>query len=121
MFFFLSVIGVIIGFVVFINFISAGDDLKRAINGKGSKGNNNSERPRLDAGKVLRNNSDTGQPRPRICPVCGTLLDQSEYLLASIEPGDDNRKRQAHIYGCKYCFTTSGVNLNKEKITSIEP
>lgn len=69
---------------------------------------------RLDAAKVLRMPSEV---RPRICPVCGTVLGSQDYLMASIfpDPGPD-RKRQAHIYGCVHCYATEGVNLSLKRM-----
>lgn len=69
---------------------------------------------RLDAAKVLRM---PAQDRPRICPVCGTVLGQEDYLMASIfpDPGPE-KKRQAHIYGCVHCYATEGVNLRLKKM-----
>ena len=69
---------------------------------------------RLDAAKVLRM---PAQNRPRICPVCGTVLGPEDYLMASIfpEPGPE-KKRQAHIYGCVHCYATEGVNLRLKKM-----
>jgi cytidyltransferase-like protein len=52
--------------------------------------------------------------RPRICPVCGTPLSQDEYLIAAIFPDlGPNQKRQAHIYGCRHCYVSGGVNLTR--------
>ena len=69
---------------------------------------------RLDASRVMRMPS---QDRPRICPVCGTVLGPQDYLMASIfpDPGPD-KKRQAHIYGCVHCYATEGVNLRLKKM-----
>ena len=97
------ILGITIAVTIFLNLLSTKDFLKKA-DKKGKK-----DPEILDARKVFQMKSNV--PRPRICPVCGTLLNQEEYLIASIEPEREGQKRQAHIYGCKYCFTTDGVNI----------
>ena len=105
------ILGIGIAVTIFLNLLSAKDSLKKT---------QKKEKPEgpeiLDAKKVFQMKTD--RPRPRICPVCGTLLNQDEYLIAAIEPEREGQKRQAHIYGCKYCFTTDGVNL---QLTRMEP
>ncbi|MDH5657364.1 MAG: hypothetical protein OEZ34_15740 [Spirochaetia bacterium] len=102
------ILGLVVAVTIFLNLLSAKESLKK----KEKKEKKDPEI--LDAKKVFQMKSD--RPRPRICPVCGTLLNQDEYLLASIEPEKEGQKRQAHIYGCKYCFTTDGVNLQLSKM-----
>lgn len=102
---FVTLAALSIAVIVFLNFLN----LPGA-----PKDNATAPVARLDAGKVLRM---PPQNRPRICPVCGTLLAPSDYLLASIfpDPGPE-RKRQAHIYGCVHCCATEGVNLSLKKM-----
>ncbi len=72
--------------------------------------------------KTLKENQ-TKKPekRLRICPICGTILSQKDYLIAAFEPQKNpNIKRQVHIYGCVYCFTTDGVNKNLTSIKSLD-
>ncbi|EPG73989.1 hypothetical protein LEP1GSC058_3065 [Leptospira fainei serovar Hurstbridge str. BUT 6] len=58
-----------------------------------------------DPKKVYGGNWDPNLPRPRICPVCGRLLEKHEYLYAVLfEPASPGVKRQARIYGCRYCY-----------------
>ncbi len=99
-----AVAGLCLAVIVFLNMLSpsalqpaGGTIRKRKSNGDGE------DPPRLDARKVL--NMAPGPQRPRICPVCGTLLSQTDYLYAALEPEPKTeRKRQAHIYGCAYCL-----------------
>jgi hypothetical protein len=69
----------------------------------------------LDPKKVFNRSWDT--PKPRICPMCGSFLNQDEYLFASISPPVAGGKKQAHIYGCRYCFV--GVSRVSEQTESI--
>jgi len=76
-----------------------------------------SPRERGDAARILKMK---GPERPRICPVCGTLLTIDEYLIAAIAPEvGQGQKRQAHIYGCPHCYITGGVNLTR--FTQLNP
>lgn len=112
----LTLAGIIIAVVLFLNFLSAGTGISG--NQKGSE--NDGQRPRLNAKRVLQ--QPPSQQRPRICPVCGTLLNQSEYLIAALEPEPGGgRKRKAQIYGCPHCYTTGGVNLEKNGLSNLEP
>jgi hypothetical protein len=103
---FVTLAALSIAVIVFLNFLNLPSG-KQAADTPASP-------QRLDAAKVLRM---PAQNRPRICPVCGTLLGPEDYLMASIfpDPGPD-RKRQAHIYGCVHCFATEGVNLRLKKM-----
>lgn len=113
---FVSIAALGIAVIVFLNFLS-----QATPEGKTNKGYDRDNPPRLNARRVFEAEPEPDRPRPRICPICGTLLDQTEYLMASIEPERPGRKRQAHIYGCRYCFTTEGVNLEKRpKIKQVD-
>ncbi|WCL48877.1 hypothetical protein [Leptospira sp. GIMC2001] len=58
-----------------------------------------------DPKKIYSKEWDPNVQRPRICPACGTFLKKDEYLYAAIsEYTNSEGKRQAHIYGCKYCY-----------------
>lgn len=58
-----------------------------------------------DPRKVYGGQWDPKVPRPRLCPVCGRFLDKHEYLYAVLfEPATPGAKRQARIYGCRYCY-----------------
>lgn len=79
----------------------------------------------IDPKKIYGKSWERGVVRPRVCPMCGTILSQHEYLFASILPEMmANGKKQAHIYGCKYCFlgaTKSGSGSQvKEGIQTSE-
>ncbi len=119
--FLLGLAGIIIGVVIFLNFLSAGNDARAILQSARKKPQPGSDTPPVfDAGKVLRKSA--GVARPRICPVCGTALTRSEYLIAALEPEPgDGRKRQAHIYGCPHCYSTGGVNLEQRELTKMEP
>ncbi|MCB1139211.1 MAG: hypothetical protein KDK23_10670 [Leptospiraceae bacterium] len=116
-----AVAGLCLAVIVFLNMLSpsalqpAGGELH-----KKRSGSNNEDPPRLDAKRVLK--MEPGPQRPRICPVCGTLLGQTDYLFAALEPEPKTeRKRQAHIYGCPYCLDQDGVVRKKKSTTEIEP
>lgn len=113
-----SIVGLALAVIVFLNMLSppqTGQKKKETHNGHDPE-----NPPRLDNRKVLR--TEPNVPRPRICPVCGTVLGQEDYLFAALEPEPSTqRKRQAHIYGCRFCVATDGVNLSREKISQIEP
>lgn len=75
------------------------------------------EPPRLNVARALNMKASE---RPRLCPVCGTLLTQEEYLIAAIFPDlGPTQKRQAHIYGCPHCYLTGGVNPTR--LTRVSP
>jgi hypothetical protein len=104
----LSLAGLIIGVVVFLNLLQAKDKVDRI--GKPETP------PAPGAAGVSGSQNGVGRlpaaPQRRICPVCRTGLTQEEYLICAMDsdPGE-NRKRQVHIYGCRHCFLTDGVNL----------
>ncbi|TGN19133.1 hypothetical protein [Leptospira idonii] len=58
-----------------------------------------------DPRKVYSKEWNPNLPRPRICPVCGTMLRKDEFLYAAISSHINSEgKKQAQIYGCKYCY-----------------
>jgi len=112
----LTMAGFLIAVVVFLNLLTASESTKKANQSVYSRSNP----PRLDNGKVLRQTEESG-PRPRICPVCGTMLSQEDYLIAAMEPDPGaGKKRRAQIYGCPFCYTTGGVNLHQNKELEME-
>lgn len=116
-----TVLGLAVAVIIFLNLLSAKHTVKNIFPGGNSRNGNghNPLPPAMDARKVYQSKMEV---RPRICPLCGTLLEQSEYLYAALEPETANgRKRQAHIYGCRYCFSTEGVNLKSKSIGKMEP
>ncbi len=104
---FVSIAALGLAVIVFLNFLQTTGPAKSQSAG----GYDRNNPPRLNTRRVFAVETEPDRPRPRICPLCGTLLNQDEYLMASIEPERPGRKRQAHIYGCRYCFATEGVNL----------
>ncbi len=65
--------------------------------------------------KTLKENqAKAPEQRLRICPICGTILSEKDYLIAAFEPiKDPTQKRRVNIYGCPYCITTDGVIKDK--------
>ncbi len=58
-----------------------------------------------DPRRVYSKDWNPNIPRPRICPVCGAMLRKDEFLYAAIsERVNSEGKKQAQIYGCKYCY-----------------
>ena len=97
----------IISAIVILNLLSAKDSI-------GTKSTKRKDQlpPKVDVKKYVNQPEEPGLPRPRICPLCGTVLSHEDYLVAAISEQIEGLKRQAHIYGCPYCFETDGVNLN---------
>ncbi|RPH73424.1 hypothetical protein EHM76_05330 [bacterium] len=118
---FISIAGFLLAVVVFLNVLQSGSP--RSVTA--TAGNSHRPRPGVKAGtavaKVLREmKPDTD--RPRICPVCGTMLSQEHFLFAAMEPEPTtNRKRQVQIYGCPFCYSSDGVNLQKNNIEMLDP
>ncbi len=127
---FISIAGFLIAVIIFLNLLQAGSPVKAGVTGSsvnsGFSGRMaHQERKGVPAGsgvaKVLREMKPDVQ-RPRICPVCGTVLSQEDYLFAAMEPEPStNRKRQVQIYGCPFCYDSDGVNLRKNRIETMEP
>ena len=58
-----------------------------------------------DPRKVYSKEWNPNVQRPRICPVCGAMLRKDEFLYAAISAHVNMEgKKQAQIYGCKYCY-----------------
>jgi len=112
---FLTIVGIGLALLVFLKSMQVGDTTLS----KSAKFDETNP-PVLNARKVLT--MPSGEMRPRVCPVCGTVLSQTDYLIAALEPEPKTeRKRQAHIYGCRYCVSSGGVNLKQRELTHIEP
>ena len=116
---FITLIGLAISLIVFLNMLSAKDTVRNL----GPKDRKKFDPPGgVDVRRYMENSKDIQGPRPRICPLCGTMLSQEDFLYAALEPEPDGpRKRQARIYGCRYCFETEGVNLHSRELTKVEP
>ncbi|MCR9143554.1 MAG: hypothetical protein NXI24_14995 [bacterium] len=112
---FVSLIGLGIAAVVFLNLLQAKDSVERI--GK-------EPAPRVKLGSQDAADLKDRARMRRICPVCRTGLATEEYLICAMEPedpGSARRKRQVQIYGCVHCFATDGINLAKyEKIKDLE-
>ncbi len=112
---FVSLLGLGIAAIVFLNLLQAKDTVERI--GKPSP-----PRVKLDS-QDAADLKDRARMR-RICPVCRTGLATEEYLICAMEPEDSSsarRKRQVQIYGCVHCFATDGINLARyEKIKDLD-
>ena len=111
----ITVAGIAIALVVFLNLLNAG---KAKVGGQEPK-----EQPRVNVRRHLqKSRSQPEVPRLRLCPLCGTVLNQNEYLFASFgDESPSSGRRQAHIYGCRHCFRTDGVNINRGELSRVEP
>ncbi|WP_411823946.1 hypothetical protein [Leptospira sp. 'Mane'] len=66
-----------------------------------------------DPKKVYSKDWNPDVPRPRLCPVCGTMLRKDEFLYAAISSHINSEgKKQAQIYGCKYCYLQMDQDSN---------
>ncbi len=96
----LTLAGLVLGVTVFLYFLSA-------VNG-GKKPQQRTDEPQgVDPASIYkkRRSAAAGQPLPRVCPVCGSFLSKTEYLVAALGPDPgEGRKRQAQIYGCPHCY-----------------
>lgn len=64
-----------------------------------------------DPKKVYGKDWDPSLPKLRLCPVCGTVLRKDEFLYAAISSFTNSEgKKQAQIYGCKYCYLITSSN-----------
>jgi hypothetical protein len=100
---FLTIVTVLGTIAFFLYALSAYDN--KSIDKAEQKREKSLENRKIDPKKVYNKNWDPNITRPRVCPACGTLLKKEEYLYASIsEYSNSEGKRQAHIYGCKYCY-----------------
>jgi hypothetical protein len=101
---FLTLVGVL-GAAAFFIYLLAAYDNNSMDKSQAKRENEESKFKSADPKKIYNKNWDPNVPRPRVCPACGTLLRKEEYLYASIsERVNSEGKRQAHIYGCKYCY-----------------
>ena len=112
----LILLGVSVSFGLFIYFLSSLDGAGRKLHpvDKAEAGKDR-EDPRLVFGKKWESEA----PRPRICPLCGTYLNKSDYLYAAMGPEvppDSARKRQVKIYGCPYCYPEKREGLTRTEL-----
>jgi len=120
---FISVAGFLLAVVVFLNILQTGT-AKTVPAAPGSFSHHGRTRPGVkagpDVGRVLREMKPDVQ-RPRICPVCGTMLSQEHFLYAAMEPEPStNRKRQVQIYGCPFCYDSDGVNTHTGRNPAVQ-
>lgn len=111
---FLTICGVLFTVAFFLYALSAVDT--QSLNQKEKERLKKEENLRVgDPRKVYGKEKDPNLPRLRLCPVCGTVLRKDEYLYAAISTYTNSEgKKQAQIYGCKYCY----LNLDSEKNNS---
>jgi hypothetical protein len=120
---FLTLAGVL-GTVAFFIYMLSAYDNKQIDRSQNARNKEDEKVKSVDPRKVYNKNWDTNVPRPRVCPACGTLLKKDEYLYASIsEYTNSEGKRQAHIYGCKYCYlgevSSSGIHSEPKEIDGL--
>ncbi|MCW7505380.1 hypothetical protein [Leptospira paudalimensis] len=101
---FLTICGVLFTVAFFLYALSAVDN--QSLNQKEKERLKKEENLRVgDPRKVYGKDKDPNMPRLRLCPVCGTVLRKDEYLYAAISTYTNSEgKKQAQIYGCKYCY-----------------
>ncbi|TGL07755.1 hypothetical protein EHQ42_18760 [Leptospira levettii] len=101
---FLTICGVLFTVAFFLYALSAVDN--QSLNQKEKERLKKDENLRVgDPRKVYGKEKDPNLPRLRLCPVCGTVLRKDEYLYAAISTYTNSEgKKQAQIYGCKYCY-----------------
>ncbi|TGL24402.1 hypothetical protein EHQ46_04610 [Leptospira yanagawae] len=111
---FLTICGVLFTVAFFLYALSAVDN--QSLNQKEKERLKKEENLRVgDPRKVYGKEKDPNLPRLRLCPVCGTVLRKDEYLYAAISTYTNSEgKKQAQIYGCKYCY----LILDSEKNNS---
>ncbi|MGV3665600.1 MAG: hypothetical protein ACO1NV_05675 [Leptospira bouyouniensis] len=111
---FLTICGVLFTVAFFLYALSAVDN--QSLNKKEKERLKKEENLRVgDPRKVYGKEKDPNLPRLRLCPVCGTVLRKDEYLYAAISTYTNSEgKKQAQIYGCKYCY----LILDSEKNSS---
>ncbi|MCS7204214.1 MAG: hypothetical protein NZ853_00790 [Leptospiraceae bacterium] len=114
--FFVTIFGILISVLVILYFLDIVDKTKHRNIVKNEPITSESLRRAIN--KTLKENQQKPtEKRLRICPICGTILNKNDYLIAAFEPIDDPRKkRKVHIYGCPYCLASDGVIKSKEKI-----
>lgn len=101
---FLTIVSAVAAIGFFLYLLSAVDNAQISSSEKKREAEQN-KRIGEDPRKVYNKEWDPGVPRPRICPVCGKYLKKNEFLYASIdEHVVGGMKRQAHIYGCRFCY-----------------
>ncbi len=114
--FFVVFLGFIISAIIFIYILDFFDTTKKR-NVVRNEPKTKESLQRAIQKTLKENQHKEKEKRLRICPICGTILSEKEYLIAAFEAQKDpTQKRKVQIYGCIYCFTTNGVNLKKEKL-----
>ncbi len=112
---FLAIIGFCVGLLLFLYLLSIKESVSSII------------KPRLTKEKIKSHSIQFNYANiQRLCPICRTALSNNECLICAMEPEvqnlsiqtqqspEKNKKRQVHIYGCKYCFTSGGINLHPQ-------
>lgn len=119
---FLTIVAVLGTIAFFLYALSAYDN--NSIEKKEKRREKEWDKRVVDPKKVYSNKWDPNVPRPRICPACGISLGKEEYLYAAIsEYKNSEGKRQAHIYGCKYCYLgevhSQGIQKEPGEVTDL--
>ncbi|TGL44560.1 hypothetical protein [Leptospira perdikensis] len=117
---FLTICGVLFTVAFFLYALSAVDNQsldKKEKERLAKEGNLRVGDPR----KVYGKEKDPNMPRLRLCPVCGTVLNKNEFLYAAISTYTNSEgKKQAQIYGCKYCYLILNSEKNLPESTNVK-
>lgn len=101
---FVTITGVLLTAAFFLYALSAVDNQSLDKKEKSRKQKEDNQRTG-DPRKVYSKEWNPNLPRPRICPMCGAMLSKNEFLYAAISAYTNfEGKKQAQIYGCKYCY-----------------
>lgn len=111
---FITLLGFVVGILIFINLIHA----KASLDGIDLSLDEDKRKREARKGRASKVICDA--PSRRICPVCRTGLTQEEYLLCAMQPDPgDGSRRQVHIYGCPHCYLSDGVNTSGNRIEKL--
>ena len=110
---FVTITGIVLTAAFFLYALSAVDN--QSIDKKEKTRREKESAQRVgDPRKVYSKEWNPNVPRPRICPMCGAMLRKDEFLYAAISAYVNfEGKKQAQIYGCKYCYLTVDPGFNK--------
>jgi rubredoxin len=101
---FVTIAGIILTAAFFLYALSAVDNQSLDKKEKSRREREDNQRTG-DPRKVYSKEWNPNIPRPRICPMCGAMLRKDEFLYAAISAHVNfEGKKQAQIYGCKYCY-----------------
>lgn len=112
-----SIFGLLIATLVILYLLDFVDKTKKGTNIVRNEPKTAESLKRAINKTIKENQTKEPEKRLRICPICGTILSDKDYLIAAFEPvKDPTQKRRVNIYGCPYCITTDGVIKENNKI-----